>query len=65
MVVLNMCADELFLLYYAGIADAIASFKWRKIFLFFENIYLPNIIIWLTKCLPQTTLSFSGTYYLV
>ena len=47
--VINPCPAELFELYFslfeAGIANAISSFKWRKIFLFFENIHLLNWVI--------------------
>ena len=59
---INPCAAELFQLYFssfeAGIANAICSSKWRKIFIFSENVHLPNWLttssIWLTEHLPQT-----------
>ena len=58
---INSCHAELFQLYFssfeAGIANAISSFKWRKIFIFFENMHPLNLVIFLTERLPQTILS--------
>ena len=65
---INPCLAELFELYFssfeAGIANAMSSFKWRKIFLFFENIHLLNWVIRLIEHLSPTILSISVTYYL-
>ena len=58
---INSCDAELFQLYFssfeAGIANAISSFKWRKIFISFENMHPLNLVNFLTGHLPQTTLS--------
>ena len=58
----NPCLAQLFVLYFssfkAGIANAISSFKWRKIFIFFENRHLLNWIIWLIEHLSQTIIHF-------
>ena len=47
--VANPCYAELIQLYFpsfeAGIANAISNFKWRKIFLFFENMLPLNVAI--------------------
>ena len=63
---INPRPAELFQFYFsfrAGIANAISSSKWQK--LFFENIHLINWVIWLAGHLPQTILSISVTCYMV
>ena len=56
-IILNPCPAELFQIIFhsfkAGIANAISSFKWRKIFLFMKNKHLPNWNIWLAEHLPS------------
>ena len=47
-----------------GIANAISSFKWRKMFLFKKNIHLPNWIILSNEYLSQNILSILVTFYL-
>ena len=53
---INPCPVELFQIIFhsfkAGIAKAISSFKWRKIFLFKKNKHLPNWNIWSAEHLP-------------
>ena len=45
---------ELFSSFEAGIANAISSFKCRKIFLFMKSIYLQYCILESTKYLAKT-----------
>ena len=64
----NPCPAELFQIIFrsfnAGIANAISSFKWRKILLFMKNKHLPNWNISLAEHLPLNILSISVAFYL-
>ena len=64
---LNHCRAELFQLYFssfkAGIANAIPSFKWRKIWLFMRNKHVGKLTFWLTEHLSQTILRISVAFY--
>ena len=48
----------------AGIANAISSFKWRKIFIFVKNKPVPKWSIWVIEHLPLNILSISVAFYL-
>ena len=54
----------IFLSFKAGIANAISSFKWRKIFIFMKNKHLSNWNIWLAEHLPLNILSISLAFCL-
>ena len=64
--IFNPCAAELFQIIFhsfkAGIANAISSFKWRKIWLFMKNKHLPKWNIWLAEHLPLHILSISVAF---
>ena len=64
---LNSCRAELFQLYFsifeAGIANAISSFKWQKIWLFMKNKHVWKVTFWLTEHLSQTILWISVSFY--
>ena len=64
----NPCPAQLFQIIFhsfkAGIANAISSFKWRKIFIFMKNKHFPNWNIWSAEHLPLNILSISLAFYL-
>ena len=68
-IIFDPCVAELFVFishsFEAGIANAISSFKWRKIFLFMKNRRHPRWIIWLTEHPFRTILSISVAFILV
>ena len=64
---INPCPADLIQLYFssfeAGIANAISSFKWQKIYLFMKNKHVWKLTFCLTEHLSQTILWISASFY--